>query len=123
MTFLADLEQYREDALTDIWNKVTDAMVDDSLARPRLTLQDYAILLSPAAGRRLEEMARQSNRLTVQHFGRTIILYTPLYLANFCINHCVYCGFNARNPIPRRQLTFDEVESEAKAIAARAQEN
>ena len=63
-------------------------------------------------------MAQRANKLTLQHFGRTIQLYTPLYLANYCANHCVYCSFAVRNHLPRKKLTLEQVEEEAKAIAA-----
>ncbi len=78
---------------------------------------DLYALLSPAAAPFLEQMAQKAHRLTVQHFGRTILLYTPLYLSNYCTNFCRYCGFNAENPIPRKQLSPAEVEKEAQAIA------
>ena len=45
-------------------------------------------------------------------------LYTPMYLSNFCENECDYCGFNARNKMPRQTLTLDEVEKEAAFIAS-----
>ena len=56
--------------------------------------------------------------ITGDTFGRTIQLFTPLYLSNHCANQCVYCGFNVKNDIPRTQLTFEQLEEEAKAIAA-----
>jgi 2-iminoacetate synthase len=117
MTFLSEIEKYQPDFFSNIYETATDARVLNILARSALSPVDFLMLLSPAAENRLEEMALQANRLTVQHFGRTILLYTPLYLANYCINHCIYCGFNARNNIVRRKLTLDEVELEAKAIA------
>jgi 2-iminoacetate synthase len=112
------MAKYPPDTFSKSWAKVTGSRVADALSHTGLTPLDFFILLSPAAEGYLEEMAQQANRLTMQHFGRTILLYTPLYLANYCINHCIYCGFNARNPIPRRQLTLREVELEAKAVAA-----
>lgn len=118
MTFLTEIEKYPRAAISATFAQVSASLVMDVLSRPALTPADFLILLSPTAEPHLEAMARQANLLTVQHFGRTILLYTPLYLANYCINHCVYCGFNARNPIPRRQLTLPEVELEARAIAA-----
>ncbi len=63
-------------------------------------------------------MAARSKQLTLQHFGKVIFLYTPLYLANYCVNQCVYCGFNISSGIKRCKLTMEEVESEAKAIAS-----
>lgn len=89
-----------------------------ALTRQRLDLEDLLALLSPAAIPRLEEMAQKAYRLTLQHFGRSITLFTPLYLANYCNNQCVYCGFNANNQILRRKLTLNEVEQEGRAIAA-----
>jgi len=62
-------------------------------------------------------MAQRANQLTLQHFGRGVLLYTPLYLANHCANRCVYCSFNIKNDISRMQLTLEEIEKEAKAIS------
>ncbi len=88
-----------------------------ALNRDRLDRLDLLALLSPAARPYLEEMAQKAHRLTVQNFGKTISLFTPLYLANFCSNRCAYCSFNAHNQIKRRQLSLDEVEEEARAIS------
>jgi len=74
-------------------------------------------LLSPEAESRLEEMAKKSQQLTWQNFGKAITLYTPLYLSNFCDNECLYCGFNAKNKIPRKKLSSEELEKEAEFIA------
>ena len=83
-----------------------------------LTPQDFAALLSEEASQYIEAMAQRAHALTVQHFGKTIQLYTPLYLSDYCENECVYCGFNTKNAFTRRKLSLGEVESEAKAIAA-----
>ncbi|MDW7675935.1 MAG: 2-iminoacetate synthase ThiH, partial [Bacillota bacterium] len=77
----------------------------------------FLALLSPKAESHLEEMAQKALRLTVQHFGKVIFLYTPLYLANYCVNECVYCSFSIKNKITRKQLSMEEVEQEAKTIA------
>ncbi len=99
------------------FDHITTAQVSGALARPELGTGDFMALLSPKADARLEDIAQVASRLTLQHFGRTILLYTPLYLANYCVNYCLYCGFNAANDIPRRKLTLPEVELEAQAIA------
>jgi 2-iminoacetate synthase len=75
-------------------------------------------LLSPAAEAFLEPMAQKAHALTLMHFGRTIQLYTPMYLSNYCENECDYCGFNARNKMPRKTMTLGEVEKEAAFIAS-----
>ncbi len=88
------------------------------LRKPRLTEDDFAVLLSPAAGEELEALARRAEGETLRHFGRAKQLFAPLYLANYCTNKCVYCGFHAGKGIDRKALTPGEIEEEAKALAA-----
>ncbi|MCL6589973.1 MAG: 2-iminoacetate synthase ThiH [Firmicutes bacterium] len=92
--------------------------IERILGKGGLAPSDLAALLSPGASSYLEEMAQQANRITLQYFGRTILLYTPLYLGNYCVNGCVYCGFGAGKRLERRKLSLAEVEREAEAIAA-----
>lgn len=96
----------------------TETDVRRALGKATLDVEDFLALISPAATPFIEEMAQKASRLTAQHFGRTIHLFTPLYLSNYCSNHCVYCGFNAKNKIPRSQLEPEQLEEEARAIAA-----
>ena len=72
---------------------------------------------SPAALPFLEEMARKATWETRKHFGNSVCLFTPLYIANYCENHCVYCGFNCRNRIHRAKLTYEEIDHEMAVIA------
>lgn len=95
------------------------ADVEAALAAPQLGLEDFMALLSPAAAAYIEPMAQRAHRLTVQRFGKTILMYAPLYLSNECTNGCRYCGFNARNTVPRRTLTLDEAETEARVLHER----
>jgi 2-iminoacetate synthase len=92
--------------------------VERALARPPLdrTLDDFAALLSPTAGERLEELAAASRRLTLARFGRTMHLYAPLYLSNECLTTCVYCGFARELAIARKTLSPDETLEEARHL-------
>ncbi|MCX7714904.1 MAG: 2-iminoacetate synthase ThiH [Clostridia bacterium] len=96
---------------------MTDADVLRALAKDSLSENDLLALLSPQAMPHLEEMAQKAKRLTERHFGKTVTLFTPLYLANYCESGCAYCGFSHTNRIRRCMLTYDEVEAEGKAIA------
>lgn len=97
---------------------VTADAVEAALSCEEPGPRELAAMLSPAAGPYIEEMARRARALTVRHFGRTISLYAPLYLANFCTNGCAYCGFASDRPQPRRRLEAAEVEEELGAIRA-----
>jgi len=87
------------------------------LRKERRDLRDLAVLLSPAAAERLEDLARASAELTARRFGRTILLYTPLYLSNECVNLCVYCGFRADLRVNRSTLTPEEIDRELRFLA------
>ena len=95
----------------------SDADVSRVLSGGARTLQDFAVLISPAAAGRLEELCRRSQAVTRQRFGRGIRLFAPLYLSNECINNCAYCGFSRDNPILRVTLSVEDVVREARALA------
>ena len=90
--------------------------VRKSLTKSKLSLTDFAHLISPAASEFLETLSRRSHQLTQQRFGKVIRLFAPLYLSNECINNCQYCGFSRDNPILRVTLTVNEVVREARAL-------
>jgi 2-iminoacetate synthase len=96
-----------------------DADVDRALAAPHRGLDDLAVLLSPAAAGRLEDLAAAAHRSTVARFGLAVRMFAPLYLSNECASTCTYCGFSAGNHIARRTLTPDEARVEARALAER----
>ena len=90
--------------------------VRESLAKSKLSLADFANLISPAASELLEPMGRRSHAMTKQRFGKVIRLFAPLYLSNECVNNCSYCGFSRDNPILRVTLSLDEVRQEAREL-------
>lgn len=116
MSFVDALAALPLDELTDVAANATPDDVERALRVERRDLHHFAALLSPAAGARLEDLAAQSHRLTVQRFGRTMQLYAPLYVSNECVESCTYCSFARENPIVRRTLTVDEVVAEAKLL-------
>lgn len=81
------------------------------------TIEDFKALLSPAAEPFLEQMAVKAQAETGKHFGNTVYIFTPLYIANYCENYCVYCGFNCYNDISRVKLTSEQIEKEMRIIA------
>ncbi len=118
MSYYEERSKYNGFNFDSFFNNLTDDVIRKIIARNRLSVLDYLALLSPRAELFLEEMAQRAQRLTVQHFGRVIFLYTPMYLANYCVNQCLYCGFHVHNRLERKKLTLPEVEREAKIIAA-----
>lgn len=125
MAYMDGMEQISP----DIRNKVISAMneydygkytatdVLRALEKDTCSVEDFKALLSPAAEPFLEKMAEKAKYETSKHFGNTVYLFTPLYIANYCENYCVYCGFNCYNQINRKKLNYEEIEHEMKVIA------
>lgn len=100
---------------SSIYSK-TAADVERALASKKRDLEDFKALISPAAEPYLEQMAQESHALTKKRFGKTIQLYTPMYLSNECNNICTYCGFSFDNKIRRKTLTDDEIRKEVEFL-------
>ena len=118
MSFYDIIEKYRNFDFDGFFARTGHPEVEGLLGKDRLSEVDFLTLLSPAAAAFLEPMARRSRQLTVQHFGRTIQLFIPLYISNYCSNQCVYCGFNCSHAIARTKLTLPQIAAEARAISA-----
>lgn len=125
MEYLPDMEQIDSNIRDAVMEQVkgfdatgyTAQDVRGALDHERCSLEDFKALLSPAAEPFLEEMAQRARLETSRHFGNTVYLFTPLYIANYCENYCVYCGFNCYNHIKRRKLTMEQIEHEMEVIA------
>ncbi|KGE16299.1 2-iminoacetate synthase ThiH [Paenibacillus wynnii] len=112
---LGRLEQY---PYVQLWKEYTSDDVRRALSKDRLDEADLLALLSPAADPLLENIAQKAQQLTRAHFGHAMQLFTPMYLADFCVNHCTYCSFSSIYDFPRKKLSLDEVRREAENIAA-----
>lgn len=99
------------------YENYTSEDVRRALAKERCGIEEFKALLSPAAEPFLEEMAARAREETGKHFGNTVYVFTPLYIANYCENYCIYCGFNCYNDIRRKKLSFAEIEKEMEIIA------
>lgn len=98
-------------------NQYTELDVKAALNAETCSVENFKALLSPAAMPFLEEIARKAQAETRKHFGNSVMIFTPLYIANYCENYCIYCGFNCHNKIKRAKLNAGEIEKEMKTIA------
>ena len=125
MEYMAGMEVIESDVCANVmaqmnsydYSKYTAADVKAALEHDVCSIEDFKALLSPAAAPFLEQMAQRARLETSKHFGNTVYLFTPLYIANYCENYCVYCGFNCYNHIKRMKLSMEQIEKEMKIIA------
>ncbi|MBR4021613.1 MAG: 2-iminoacetate synthase ThiH [Ruminococcus sp.] len=107
---LAEMDNYD-------YSKYTAKDVKAALEHETCSIEDFKALLSPAAEPFLEQMAQRARLETSKHFGNTVYMFTPLYIANYCENYCVYCGFNCYNNINRMKLNMEQIEHEMLIIS------
>lgn len=99
------------------YENYTGKDVERAIQQEIIGINELKILLSPAAEPYIEQMAERARIETRKHFGNTVYVFTPLYIANYCENYCVYCGFNCYNDINRMKLNMEQIEHEMKIIA------
>lgn len=125
MEYLPGMEQIKSDVCEKVmsqvhefdYSKYTAKDVRRALEHETCSIEDFKALLSPVAEPFLEQMAQRAHIETKKHFGNTVYIFTPIYIANYCENYCVYCGFNCYNHIQRMKLSFEQIEHEMKVIA------
>ena len=99
------------------YTQYTTADVLAALNKDSIDTEDFKALLSPTATPFLENMAARAKEETKKHFGNAVCMFTPLYIANYCENQCIYCGFNCKNKIHRGKLSYEDIEKEMSNIA------
>ncbi|MCC8056536.1 [FeFe] hydrogenase H-cluster radical SAM maturase HydG [Cloacibacillus sp.] len=95
------------------------AILDKARSCNGLTHREAAVLLEIDDPQLEHELYALAKEIKERIYGRRIVLFAPLYVANHCINGCVYCGFHAgNNAMCRKKLTMEEIDQEADAILA-----
>jgi 2-iminoacetate synthase len=116
VSFVSEFNALPLAALAKRSQTLGSAAAREAMAKSKVSLADFAALISPAGSELLEHMGRRAHAMTQQRFGKVIRLFAPLYLSNECINNCKYCGFSRDNPILRVTLTLEEMRREATAL-------
>lgn len=106
----------KEPEVFEYLENVTEDSVRATLNKKHLEFSDLMNLISPAAVPFMPEMREAARRVKECHFGKTVRLYAPLYISNFCVNDCEYCGFKIGNRFDRKRLAVEDIIKEAKVI-------
>lgn len=92
-------------------------IIAKSLDKNRLTLEETAMLINASDPDLVEEIKEGAKTLKRKVYGERIVLFAPLYVGNYCINNCAYCGFKTSNKdIKRITLTREELIEQVKAL-------
>ena len=103
------------------WMHLTESTdlnaIETAIYSKNPTIRELALLLSPSAKTFIEPMAQQAKHLTQRYFGKTISLYSPLYLSNYCNGGCVYCGIAGDRRADRLVLNNQQLSREIKELS------
>lgn len=100
-----------------------NSILSNNITAQIISAKDIQTILDNPSRELIENLAHRSKTITEQYFGRTISLYAPLYLSNFCSSECAYCGFKMKNRIRRFKLTETQIHAEMKHLAQQGIEN
>ena len=84
--------------------------------REGLDYKDIAILLQAEDEKDLKEIYSLACEIKKDIYGKRVVVFAPLYVSDYCVNNCVYCGYKRDNKFNRRRLTMDEVAQEVKIL-------
>ncbi len=94
-----------------------DAIIQKSLAKNRLNLQEVATLIAADDPESVAAIKKGARTIKETVYGNRIVLFAPLYIGNHCTNNCTYCGFRTDNKSQQRMtLADEEIVKEVEAL-------
>ena len=112
-------QEYIENLLEETKNATyeeVEAVLQKAELKHGLSHQDVAILLNIEDKEQIERLHEISFTIKKTIYGDRVVLFAPLYLANYCVNNCTYCGYRRDNDIQRTKLTLEQIEKEVKSL-------
>ncbi len=93
-----------------------EAVLHKSMRREKLNHMDVAILLQIQDQEQMEKMFSIAGDIKNRIYGNRIVVFAPLYISDYCVNNCTYCGYKRDNTFARRKLTMAEIQEEVKLL-------
>ncbi len=107
------LEQSQNASVDELMN-----IVDRAEKAEGLSPIDVAKLLNSQDPAVLNRMFEAAHRIKEKIYGKRVVIFAPLYISNYCVNTCKYCGYSLNNSIERRKLAMEEIAEEVKILEA-----
>ncbi|MFZ5642811.1 MAG: [FeFe] hydrogenase H-cluster radical SAM maturase HydG [Bacillota bacterium] len=115
---------------------INDGEINDLLARGReaaageagaiiarageargLSPAEAAVLLNVEDESLLQSMYETARKIKNDIYGRRLVFFAPLYISNYCVNSCYYCGYRCSNgEMARKKLSMEEIEEEVRIL-------
>ncbi len=106
--------------LLQLGKKASDEEIERILSKAEgfsgLTHSEVAALLFADKPKQLERIFAVAGKIKEEIYGNRIVMFAPLYISDYCVNKCVYCGFRCDNKFERKRLTMDEIKDEVRIL-------
>lgn len=100
----------------DMTNKDIKEVLERAKHKKGLSHRDISILLQASEEEDLKEIFKIAGNIKRDIYGNRIVIFAPLYLSDYCVNNCTYCGYKRDNKFTRRKLTMAEIEEEVQQL-------
>ncbi len=91
-------------------------IVDKALAKNILSVDEVATLLRVENEEHLALVFKTAMTIKESIYGNRIVMFAPLYISNYCVNGCTYCGYKCSNEFSRKILSDEELQQEARVL-------
>ena len=91
-------------------------ILEKAKLRRGLNLEEVGVLVNVKNPKLIEKIFETAGKIKNEIYGERLVLFAPLYVSNFCVNNCAYCGFRRDNQIQRRRLNTEEIKEQTKAL-------
>jgi 2-iminoacetate synthase len=93
------------DQISEILNKAKKRM--------QLTLDEIGMLLNAHEEAQVKEIYEIAGKLKDEIYGNRVVIFAPLYISNYCVNNCKYCGYRRDNKFERMKLNQEDIKKQA----------
>ena len=93
-----------------------DIVLNKAHNRQKLNHRDIATLLEIENKDQIDKLYKIAGEIKNEIYGNRVVLFAPLYISNYCVNDCAYCGFSRSNKFSRKKLNMDEIKEEVKIL-------
>ncbi|MDQ0149570.1 [FeFe] hydrogenase H-cluster radical SAM maturase HydG [Eubacterium multiforme] len=90
--------------------------IEKAKRRETLSYKDIAILLATKDKEVEKEIFKLAGEIKESIYGKRIVLFAPLYISDYCVNNCIYCGYHKCNDFKRKKLTQEEIAEEVRLL-------
>jgi len=100
----------------NVSNSIIQEVLNKAKNKRGLSHKEIAILLNIEDEGQLQQLLEIAGEIKNEIYGNRVVMFAPLYVSNYCVNNCKYCGYKRDNSFPRKKLTMEEVRKEVQLL-------